>query len=179
MCKNDLFRKELFFLHFEFCLIPFYLIYSMVPSFLAVDFSLSRKNSWKQGLQLAWGDPQRLSESDVLRFQWPSIGSGWERGLIQFSRAQSQPRDWSDGELLAQVMAMEHTKVVVIYGTADKVIKPDMIRSFFQSDTSFTSIPLIGMPGMGHDPFEEDPDGFVTIVEDLVSRWTLEQQQQQ
>lgn len=44
---------------------------------------------WRKGLSLAWGDPTtHLSESDILRFAWPSIGKGWEMGLINFTRSK-------------------------------------------------------------------------------------------
>ena len=34
------------------------------------------------------GDPLRLTDSDVLRFQWPSVGQGWEDGLLNFARSR-------------------------------------------------------------------------------------------
>ena len=58
------------------------------------------KNFWRKGLELAWGDPKKLYDSDVLRFQWPSIGKGWEDGLVTFARAMSQPTAVSDAELV-------------------------------------------------------------------------------
>jgi pimeloyl-ACP methyl ester carboxylesterase len=133
----------------------------------------SRKNFWKQGLQLAWGDPKKVSDSDALRFQWPSIGAGWERGLIKFAQAQARPTLLTDSELLQEVLKLENTTVAVIYGSNDRVVSSKIINKFFQT---FPQVPLVELDGLGHDPFEEDTEGFVQVVEELLEKWNTERQ---
>lgn len=133
----------------------------------------SRKNFWKQGLQLAWGDPKKVSDSDALRFQWPSIGAGWERGLIKFAQAQARPTLLTDSELLQEVLKLENTTVAVIYGSNDRVVSSKIINKFFQS---FPQVPLVELDGLGHDPFEEDTESFVRVVVELLEKWNTERQ---
>lgn len=125
-------------------------------------------NFWKRGLSLAWGDPSRLSDSDVLRFQWPSIGKGWERGLLRFSRAQYS--EVSDEVLMQQVINLPNTRVDVIVGTRDRVISLDRIKRFLKE---FPSVRIVAMEGLGHDPFEEATREFVSNVSRLVKAATF------
>ena len=116
-------------------------------------------------MEAVWGEKQELRDSDVLRFQWPSIGLGWERGLLEFVRAQLSAFDKDDIEddrsLLQRVMAMPNTKIMVVLGGSDRVIPPDFSRKFFND----FGIPIEEMSGLGHDPFEEKPDQFSDIVD--------------
>jgi pimeloyl-ACP methyl ester carboxylesterase len=117
---------------------------------------------------MVWGDPKKLSQSDVLRFQWPSIGSGWERGLLNFARAQASPGPQeTDAELLQKVLQLENTTVSVICGSKDRVISPSMVRKFFQP---YPQVRLVELEGLGHDPFEEDPELFLQTVEKLLEK---------
>lgn len=122
------------------------------------------KNSWRTGLRVAWGDPDRLSDSDVLRFQWPSIGSGWESGLLTFARAQSLPTDLTDRELMESVLKLPNTKVLVIVGRKDRIVPVATVREFI---ADFPSVEVVELDGLGHDPFEEDKQSFVRAMEDL------------
>lgn len=119
---------------------------------------------WRKGLQLAWGNPLRVKDSDVLRFQWPSIGKGWEKGFIGFSAAQLLPGDMSDGELLQSILD-RGIKVDVVVGSKDKVVPEKRIREFLKE---FPSVRIVAMEDMGHDPFEEDVTGFVDVVSNLL-----------
>ncbi|GAX24772.1 hypothetical protein FisN_4Hh330 [Fistulifera solaris] len=119
---------------------------------------------WRKGLQLAWGNPLRVKNSDVLRFQWPSIGKGWEKGFIGFSSAQLLPGDKSDGELL-QAILDRGIKVDVVVGSKDKVVPENRIRGFLKD---FPSVRIVAMEDMGHDPFEEDVPAFLDVVSNLL-----------
>jgi len=119
------------------------------------------KNSWRNGLRLAWGDPNRLKNSDVLRFQWPSIGAGWEAGLLAFSRAQSLPTDMTDKELMENVLELPNTTVSVIVGSKDSVVPAAQVRRFL---ADFPSVCVMELDGLGHDSFEEDTEAFVRAV---------------
>ncbi|KAL7506243.1 hypothetical protein ACHAXN_003522 [Cyclotella atomus] len=122
------------------------------------------KNFWRKGLLQAWGDPRRLSDSDVMRFQWPSIGRGWERGLISFGRAVQSS---DDAELLRQVADLPDTTVVIVYGTKDNVVKiGDAVLEKLKSD--YPTVNILRMEGLGHDPFEEDKEAFLSELEKVL-----------
>ena len=138
-------------------------------------------NFWRKGLSLAWGDPTtRLSDSDVLRFAWPSIGKGWEMGLINFTRsklgssslASSNPSRYAgvvddDVQLLKEVAKLKDVKVVIVYGSKDNVVRIEGSVSERLKE-EYPSITLVRMEGMGHDPFEEDVDGFLKALENAL-----------
>lgn len=130
------------------------------------------KDFWRKGLALAWGNANKLSDSDVLRFQWPSIGQGWEEGLINFTRARilSSPipsQHMLDEELLAEVANLKDTQVVIVYGSNDKVVRIEgSVAAKLKID--YPNIKLIRAEGSGHDPFEEDVDGFMMELEKAI-----------
>lgn len=130
---------------------------------------VGRPNFWRAGLSAVWGDKSRLHESDVLRYQWPSIGRGWERGLLQFTRAQSSLHSSgyeTDQELLRAVLDLPNVlSVNVILGSKDRVVSEGRVLAFLQE---FPEVNIKKMVGSGHDPFEEDTDSFVDIVESLL-----------
>lgn len=121
-------------------------------------------NFWKKGLGQVWGNPSHLSDSDVLRFQWPSIGKGWERGLLSFALAQSRQGSSdgvTDAELMEQVLALPNSRVVVIRGEKDRVVPKKLVDGFFNK---FPNVTIHELKGQGHDPFEEQVDVFVETV---------------
>jgi len=131
------------------------------------------KDFWRKGLALAWGNVNKLSDSDVLRFQWPSIGQGWEEGLINFTRARilSSPipsqHMLDDEELLAEVANLKDTRVIIVYGSNDKVVRIEgNVAEKLKID--YPNIKLIRMEGSGHDPYEEDVDEFMMELENAI-----------
>ena len=122
------------------------------------------KGFWKRGLQSVWGDPLLVSDSDALRFQWPSVGAGWEDGLLLFARAM---KSVSDSDLLRRVANRPNTRIVVILGSQDKVIKRKLVDEVF---SEFPQIPILEVDGCGHDPFEENVDGFIDRVEEALAK---------
>ena len=114
-----------------------------------------------------WGDSKKLSESDVLRFQWPAIGRGWEDGLLTFTRAMAQKPALSDAQLIEQVLQEDtNATITVILGSNDRVVSTKQVKKFF--DPHCHKIRLVEMEGLGHDPFEEDAEGFVRVVEQIL-----------
>jgi pimeloyl-ACP methyl ester carboxylesterase len=115
---------------------------------------------FRKALQLAWGTP--LKDSDVLRFQWPSIAKGWERGILRFARAPLP----SDERLLRRVLALPNLRSInVVVGESDRIIAPSSIRKFL---AAFPSIPMSTIANCGHDPFEEDPEAFTDHLEEML-----------
>lgn len=126
---------------------------------------VGRPGFWKNGLRLAWGDPNRLRESDVLRFQWPSIGKGWESGLLSFTRsriASSCAYRGGEVQLLCDVLRLPNTRVILVQGTKDPIVPVSMAERI--ADHCQDRIRLIKLDGQGHDPFEESVDVFVQSV---------------
>jgi len=130
--------------------------------------TVGRPGFWRKGLQLVWGDANRLNDSDVLRFQWPAIHRGWEAGLVRFARAQARafPSDdlglMPDEELLIRALALPNTKVEVILAEKDRVVNPQRSRRFLEP---FPIVKVQELAGLGHDPFEEDVDAFLHAIE--------------
>jgi pimeloyl-ACP methyl ester carboxylesterase len=150
--------------------------------------SNNKKNRfWRWGLGQVWGDATRLSDADILRFQWPSIGQGWEDGLIQFSKAQfaSSPSSSSNDSInnvddarsiLQQVLTAVQPQVTVdvIVGEKDPLVPVKSIDNFFAEFMATTTskesnaVRMRVLPGLGHDPFEEDVEAFVETVKELL-----------
>lgn len=125
---------------------------------------------WKKSLRQVWGNPSRLSDSDVLRFQWPSIGKGWERGLLSFALAQSRQGSsdgLTDAELMEHILALPNTSVAVILGQKDRVVPKRLVENFFGK---FPTVPIYELNGQGHDPFEEQVDVFVETVGNILDK---------
>lgn len=147
----------------------FAVYYQIRDSLLYLSFnSLSTRNFWKNGLRAVWGDSKKLRDNDVLRFQWPSIGLGWERGLLEFSRAQTTVFEedglQDDAVLLRRVLELPNTKVIVVLGSSDRVIPPRSISNFLKD----FEVPVVELAGLGHDAFEEDTEAFCEVIDEFV-----------
>jgi pimeloyl-ACP methyl ester carboxylesterase len=141
-------------------------------------------SSWKKGLEGVWGDPNKVNEnSDVLRYSWPSIGHGWEEGILNFAGAQVLSADDElddDFLLLRKVLDLPHTKVLIVLGSRDKVIPTKSVVAFVKRVASLESslggetsnnndnVPIVELEGLGHCAFEEDREAFCDAVEQLV-----------
>ena len=122
--------------------------------------------SWRKGLEAAWGDPRRLKKSDVLRFQWPSVGRGWERGLLQFAASRFNEHDFTDDQLLRDVLALTNVRAVdVIVSSKDRVAPANTTREFLKA---FPNVTIVELKQLGHDPFEEDVGAFMNAVEHIL-----------
>jgi pimeloyl-ACP methyl ester carboxylesterase len=124
------------------------------------------KGFWRAGLRRAWGNPNLLTETDILRYQWPSIIKGWERGLVLFAYAQAQT-DMTDKELLTRVIEQPNTTVDVILSSKDRIVPAQRIHKFLKE---FPTVKVVDLDGLGHDPFEEDLPVFLDAVDWLKSR---------
>lgn len=140
--------------------------------------------SWKKGLEGVWGDPNKVNKnSDVLRYSWPSIGHGWEEGILNFAGAQVLSADDElddDFLLLRKVLDLPHTKVLIVLGSKDKVIPTKSVETFVERVASLGSssggetssnnnnVPIVELDGLGHCAFEEDREAFCDAVEQLV-----------
>ncbi len=133
--------------------------------------SKRRSNFWLKGLQLSWGDPNLVTESDALRFQWPSIGLGWESGLLAFTRSRiSSVCSYYGGELklLDDVIQLPNTSLLILHGSKDPVIPVRMSQKI--AERLKPSISYIELEDQGHDPFEEGMEDFVERVVETIGR---------
>ena len=76
-----------------------------------------------------------------------------------------QTTAFTDQELLEQVLD-SNTTITVIVGGKDPVVSPKTAQKFLEPYRD--RIRIVEMEGMGHDPFEEDVDGFVNVVERIL-----------
>jgi len=158
-------------------LFPVYKFVSLVK-YLFIDLPfkyflkrfVSQNKFWMKGLSAAWGDPNRVNDYTVLRYQWPSIISDWTEGLLSFTKAKVSGLDsYSGGDvkLLNDVVSAPNTSVYIIHGSKDRVIPLKNSKAFVKL---FPQIPLVILDGMGHNPFEEDVEGFTLAVQDLICK---------
>ena len=138
--------------------------------------AVGTKNSWRTGLSLAYGNKNTVTDSDVLRYAWPSIGHGWEDGLLNFAAAQQMPQEDElddDIKLMRRVLELPNTKVVIILGSKDKIVPSKLVYKFVENVKATTTdevvVPIIEMEGLGHCAFEEDADAFCLKVGELVN----------
>jgi pimeloyl-ACP methyl ester carboxylesterase len=135
------------------------------------------EGSWKSGLKAAWGDPAKVSDGDVLRFSWPSIGENWEEGILNFASAQGLPQEDElddDRTLLQRVLDLPNTKVVVVLGSKDRVVPSTHVKKFMENFDRKDRVPIIELDGLGHDAFEEDTEAFCDAVDQLLkSHWDV------
>ena len=120
---------------------------------------------------MAWGDPNVVTRSDALRFQWPSIVAGWERGLLAFTRSRLFSKCYyQDGELklLDDVIKLPNTSVVIVHGSKDPVVPVANSRRIEEHWKS--SVMYIELDGQGHDPFEEGMEEFVEKVVSIIHK---------
>jgi pimeloyl-ACP methyl ester carboxylesterase len=138
-------------------------------------------NAWKKGLQGAWGNSSKVQEhSEVLRYSWPSIGSGWEDGLLRFAKAQMLPMENElDDDLVAfrKVLEDPNAQILIVLGSKDKVVPTLSVRAFLEKvrqSQPYREPVVVELDGLGHCAFEEDCETFCKTVEDLVAgHWDI------
>ncbi len=92
--------------------------------------------------------------------------------MITFTRSRLAPTTPSrpaldDGQLLREVSKLDSTKVVIVYGSRDRVVRIDGdVAARLKKE--FPTIRFVGMEGLGHDPFEEDVEGFMVELENAL-----------
>ena len=129
-------------------------------------------NFWSKGLRLAWGDPDLLSKSDALRYQWPSIGTGWEEGLLAFTRSRiTSTQSYNGGEiqLLSDVLRLPNISVIIAAGTKDNAIHWKNARRIADHFNDTGKVVLVEFCGRGHNPFEENSLEFVQKIQEAIT----------
>jgi len=80
-------------------------------------------------------NPKILKDNDVLHFQFPAVGKGWELGMVHFVQAlmtASMSIDYpSDQDQLQAVLNLPNVRSVdVILGSNEHVITSSRVRGF-------------------------------------------------
>ena len=68
--------------------------------------------------------------------------------------------------MLKEVAKLKDTQVVIIYGSSDKVVRIE--GGVADTLKRLTNVKVVRMPGLGHDPFEEDVDRFLFELEKAI-----------
>lgn len=86
---------------------------------------------------------------------------------MTFTRAMSQTPPMSDTQLVEKVLQAEtNATITVILGSNDRVVSTKQVKKFFGPYGN--TVRMIEMEGLGHDPFEEDAESFVRVVEQVL-----------
>ena len=99
--------------------------------------------------------------------------------MITFTRSRLAPTSPSnpaldDGQLLREVSKLDGTKVIIVYGSNDRVVRIEGdVASRLKNE--FPTVSFVRMEGLGHDPFEEDVEGFMTVLEKVLKSEGAEQ----
>ncbi len=98
------------------------------------------------------------------------VSNGLRLGWVG-SPSPSVTSEWNDVELLQRVASSPSTKVVIIYESKDRV---SVVR--FEGlvaekvKKQFPTVHIVGMEGLGHDPYEEDVDGFLREMKAVMEK---------
>jgi len=142
------------------------------PLMLILRRLVGQPNFWSKGLRLAWGDPDILSKSDALRYKWPSIGTGWEEGLLAFTRSRiTSTQSYNGGEiqLLSDVLRLPNVSVIITAGTKDNVIHLKNARKIADHFNDTGKVVFVEFCGRGHNPFEENSLEFVQKIQEAIT----------
>lgn len=125
---------------------------------------------WQVGMQQTCGK-KVLSYENCLAFQWPSIGRGWEDGMLAFAKSRVLsvcPYAGGELELLDDVLMLPEVSVLIIHGTNDTVVPISMSRGIVKG--AFGDINLVEIEGAGHMPMLENPVDFVDLIKVQVDK---------
>jgi len=129
--------------------------------------AVGTNNSWRQGLQLAYGRRRRrdeeeedggdtttttnnttrksgaatVTDSDVLRYAWPAIGDGWEQGVLNFATAQQLPQEDAVYNFVCKVLQEKKKK--------NKTKKNNINDDDNDEHRNDSTIPIVEIHGLG------------------------------
>ncbi|MBW6471537.1 MAG: alpha/beta hydrolase [Anaerolineaceae bacterium] len=110
-------------------------------------------------LELAWSDPEKIREEDLINYQKPLSVDRWDVGLWEFTKANGE----NDIDSRISEITMP---VLVITGADDKIIPADQS---IQLASELPNASLVVIPDCGHVPQEECPTDFMNAVEIFIN----------
>ena len=109
-------------------------------------------------LELAWSDPERISEEDLQNYQKPLSVDRWDVGLWEFTKANGE------NDIAARTSEIK-MPVLVITGADDKIIPAEQS---IQLASELPNASLVVIPACGHVPQEECPTDFMNAVDNFI-----------
>jgi len=109
-------------------------------------------------LELAWSDPEKISEEDLQNYQKPLSVDRWDVGLWEFTKANGE------NDIAARTSEIK-MPVLVITGADDKIIPAEQS---IQLASELTNSTLVVIPACGHVPQEECPTDFMNAVDTFI-----------
>ncbi len=110
-------------------------------------------------LELAWSDPEKISENDLANYQKPLSVDRWDVGLWEFTKANGE-----NG--LESRLSEISMPVLVITGVDDKIIPAEQS---IQLASELPNASLVVIPNCGHVPQEECPADFMNAIETFIN----------
>lgn len=110
-------------------------------------------------LKLAWYDPTKITDEDLLNYQLPLKIKGWDKALWEYTKTNK------DIGIEAKISKIQ-IPVLIISGTEDKLIPKE--QSIWLSEQIANS-KLVLIPECGHVPQEECPEAFLNAVSIFLS----------
>lgn len=127
------------------------------------------KPFWRTGLALAREGP--VPEEIVDGYFAPTRERGWDRGVLNFTRAVllDRTRAFAEGEDFIQLLAQleDRPPLLIIHGEHDRVVPVANSRRLVER---LPGAKLVVMKECGHVPHEERPDEFSAIVADFLQK---------
>mmetsp|Transcript_1027 Transcript_1027/g.1787 ORF Transcript_1027/g.1787 Transcript_1027/m.1787 type:complete len:456 (-) Transcript_1027:502-1869(-) len=133
---------------------------------------------WRNGLAMAWGDGKKLTQDSVNLYRYPSIATGWERGLLKFTAAQitglgsfvGERGRKGDGELLLSVCKV-CDEVVIVHGRKDRIVPlKNSLKLKDWVEEEGGKLEVVELSGVGHVAHEELEDDFVSICGEIITK---------
>jgi len=105
-------------------------------------------------LELAWHDPQKITEKDYENYQKPLSVDNWDMALWEFTKVNG-------GTDLQTRLKELSIPVLIISGEDDKIIPVEQSK---QLAAELSGSELVIIPSCGHVPQEECPNEFLEAV---------------
>lgn len=130
---------------------------------------------WKMGVGKSWCVGRNVPQRLLVQYQWPSLVRDWDMGMVCFLRTQlrffsvaaAMHAPWHvdppahDGQTLVQRINACELPILIVHGSADRIVPIDNSRRLQQQ---LTRCKLVEIPECGHTPHEEWPVQFVQAV---------------
>jgi pimeloyl-ACP methyl ester carboxylesterase len=113
-------------------------------------------------LRRLYGDPGRIPEGTLQGYSSMLMRRGRVHNLLNVLRSWER-----DVRSLRGIIAQVQAPVLLIWGTKDGAVDP---RSAGALQRALPHCETALLPGVGHLPFEEDPEGFDRLVLDFLAR---------
>jgi pimeloyl-ACP methyl ester carboxylesterase len=113
-------------------------------------------------LRRLYGDPKRIPEGTLQGYSAMLLRRGRAHNLLNMLRSWER-----DLDVLREAIVRVRSPVLLIWGTQDGAVD---LRAAETLERILPCCKTVLMPGVGHLPFEENPEGFDRLVLDFLAR---------